>query len=717
VTPDNAYFNNSAYGYTLQGSAAIAGAAYLIKSGSATLTILNNNTYTNPTFINAGIVQVGNGGTSGALGSGAITDNGDLQFNRSDAVAVANSISGTGTLEQNGAGMLTLSGANSYTGATTVNAGILGLTGTLSGSSVTVANGAVFNESATGVITGSGVTFTHGSFGTSTLAGPNTFTGAITVVNGGELDLANWGGAILGTVNVTLGTLGISGSATYNLGANSFFVANGGFGGIVNQTGGTVTFTSGNALLVGNGAGTASVGTYNLSGGTLTNFASTTRGVMLGVNNGCWGTFNLSGAGNLALGTAELAVGRNDAASTDCTVAFNQTGGAATVGNLSVGGQSGSTNTIATFSLTGGTLAATNFQNLVAAASSSATMTLGGSAQVTLPAFPVPAGTANLTFDFTTGWLAPQAASAAYMRGLTTASLTTNGANFNVGSGKNITIGQSFADASGAAGTLRKTGVGTLTLTNASTYTGATVVSNGTLLVNGALSSPVTVIAGATLGGTGTIGNSVALSGTVSPGTSVGTLTTSNQTWNGGAAYRFELSSATNSAGRDLLNITGTLNVQASSGNKFAVKLVSMANTNTAGLVPDFNSNASYTWVVATASGSILNFDAGKFAIDASAFSNAYSGTFSVAVQGNSLAVNYAPPSRIVSFGPLSGTSFPLTFSGPSGQSYQVLTSTNVALPMTNWTVLSSGSFGASPVTYTDTGATNAHQFYRIKSP
>ena len=398
-------------------------------------------------------------------------------------------------------------------------------------------------------------------------------------------------------------------------------------------------------------------------------------------------------------------------------MAFSQTGGTATVGNLSVGGQSGSTGTAATFSLTGGTFTATNFQSLVAAASSSATITLGGSAQVVLPAFPVPAGTANLTFDFTTGSLAPQAASAVYLRGMTAASLTANGANFNVASGKDITIGQSFADASGAAGTLRKTGVGALTLTNTSTYSGATTVSNGTLLVNGVIASPVTVIAGATLGGNGTINGSVTLNGTVSPGTSVGTLTTGNETWNGGATNRFEISSATNSAGRDLLNISGTLNVQATAGSKFAVKLVSMTNTTTAGRVPDFQTTNSYTWVVATASGGILNFDASKFAIDASSFSNAYTGVFSVALQGNNLVVNYLPPPTIISYGPLSGGSFPLTFSGPSGQSYTVLTSTNVALPLASWTVLTSGTFGGSPVIYADPAATNAQQFYRIKSP
>jgi hypothetical protein len=145
-----------------------------------------------------------------------------------------------------------------------------------------------------------------------------------------------------------------------------------------------------------------------------------------------------------------------------------------------------------------------------------------------------------------------------------------------------------------------------------------------------------------------------------------------------------------------------------------------MTNTTTAGRMPDFQATNGYTWVVATASGGILNFDASKSATDASAFSNAFTGTFSVAVQGNNLVVNYtasAAPPILISYGPLSGNSFPLTFSGSSGQRYSVLTSTNVALPLASWTVLSSGTFGASPVTYNDGSATNAQQFYRIQSP
>jgi hypothetical protein len=137
--------------------------------------------------------------------------------------------------------------------------------------------------------------------------------------------------------------------------------------------------------------------------------------------------------------------------------------------------------------------------------------------------------------------------------------------------------------------------------------------------------------------------------------------------------------------------------------------------------VSDFNAYVNYTWTNATASGGILNFDASNFAIDTSAFANSYGGTFSVGVQGSSLVVNYTAPAllppTLSGFGPWSGGSFPLTFSGPDGQPYTVLTSTNVALPQASWTVLTTGFFGAVPVSFTDTSATNEQQFYRIQSP
>ncbi|NBT07056.1 MAG: hypothetical protein EBS54_10275, partial [Betaproteobacteria bacterium] len=59
--------------------------------------------------------------------------------------------------------------------------------------------------------------------------------------------------------------------------------------------------------------------------------------------------------------------------------------------------------------------------------------------------------------------------------------------NFNVGSGKDITIGQVLENASGAAGTLTKSGAGVLTLSGANTYTGGTTVSAGTLVVTNSI--------------------------------------------------------------------------------------------------------------------------------------------------------------------------------------------------------------------------------------
>jgi autotransporter-associated beta strand protein len=275
-----------------------------------------------------------------------------------------------------------------------------------------------------------------------------------------------------------------------------------------------------------------------------------------------------------------------------------------------------------------------------------------------------------------------------------------------------------------------KTGFGTETFSGLNTYTGTTTVSNGTLLVNGSLAagSAVTVTAGATLGGTGTLGGIVTLGGTLSPGDSVGTLTSSNQTWNGGAAYRFQLSSATNSAGWDLVNITGTLSLAATSGNKFTVKLGSMADATTPGLVPDFDPSATYTWVIATASGGIQNFDPSTFVVDASAFSNPHTGSFGVTNIGTSLAVTYTPGSAVqrpafVGHGVAGGGGFQLTFSGPTGQSYRVLGTNVVNAPLASWPVLTNATFSGggaySTNSFIDTGvlSTSPRRFYIITSP
>ena len=73
-------------------------------------------------------VQIGNNDASGNPPSGNVANNGTLNILRTDNVLFSGSITGTGTLNQNGSGVVTLAANNPYSGNTFVNAGTLALT-------------------------------------------------------------------------------------------------------------------------------------------------------------------------------------------------------------------------------------------------------------------------------------------------------------------------------------------------------------------------------------------------------------------------------------------------------------------------------------------------------------------------------------------------------------------------------------------------------------
>jgi autotransporter-associated beta strand protein len=114
-----------------------------ILAGSDTGTVTINNLGTVSGGASAarfiGTMNVGNGGTTGTI-IGDVLDRGTLNFNRSDAVIYSGVISDTGKVQQLGAGTLTLSGVNTYTGATNVNAGTLSVNGSIASSSLTTVN-------------------------------------------------------------------------------------------------------------------------------------------------------------------------------------------------------------------------------------------------------------------------------------------------------------------------------------------------------------------------------------------------------------------------------------------------------------------------------------------------------------------------------------------------------------------------------------------------
>lgn len=124
----------------------IVGNGFIIQNGSGAVTLTGNNTFTNTgtgaaTTINAGKLVVGNGGTTGSIGLGAIVNNAELDFNRSDAISISRAITGSGSVVKLGAGVLTLSAANSYTGATTVSNGTLVVTGGVIGGDLNLEGG------------------------------------------------------------------------------------------------------------------------------------------------------------------------------------------------------------------------------------------------------------------------------------------------------------------------------------------------------------------------------------------------------------------------------------------------------------------------------------------------------------------------------------------------------------------------------------------------
>jgi autotransporter-associated beta strand protein len=495
--------------------------------------------------------------------------------------------------------------------------------------------------------------------------------------------------------------------------------------GTVNHSAGDIAFVSGggNQLLVG----FVGAGTYNLSGGTLTTTASTSAGVTLGVRPNSTATFNLSGTGSLQMEAGSiLQIGRSQTDnSSDATNLFNQSGGVANVGILSIGGVNTGTERAKrgthTLTVTGGTFTANSFPRLAAADGNTATINIGGTADVTLPDFPTARGsgaTATLTFDG--GTLRPAAASANYMSNLTAAYIKVGGAKFDVDSGKDITIVQPLlTDLTSLNGGLTKIGAGILTLAGTNTYTGNTTVSNGTLAIQVAsiaASSTVSVAEGAVLQldfpGTnvvaGFVTNGVSLPAGVyslALGNAGSFLTGAGSLQVGAAPSGPTLTSVApnpvfGSSYPVTLSLTGTGFTGAT-----AVLLTNVTAATGASYVPTVNSDTSISvsFVPGTAptswSATVVNVTPSAqvpFTVSAPPAISISSGSLTSAGAG-----------KVV----LSGTG------GTAGQSYAVLSATNVTQSLATWTPLVTNVFGAGgSFSYTNVVNPGTPQlFLRIK--
>ena len=123
----------------------------IIKTGAGTMQLDAVNTYTGPTTVSAGTLTINSsallGGATGTY-AGLITNNGTLNYNNSAAQTFSGVIRGTGAFNIN-SGTVTLTGANTYSGATTVASGanLTVLTGGSSMSAITMASSTTFSNS------------------------------------------------------------------------------------------------------------------------------------------------------------------------------------------------------------------------------------------------------------------------------------------------------------------------------------------------------------------------------------------------------------------------------------------------------------------------------------------------------------------------------------------------------------------------------------------
>ncbi|EHA8791247.1 autotransporter outer membrane beta-barrel domain-containing protein [Salmonella enterica subsp. enterica serovar Meleagridis] len=484
---------------------AISGSGQVVKSGDETLTLSGTNTYSGGTLISGGTLVASN---VEALGTGDVTDNAVLELNTGGDFD--NAISGSGQVEKSGDGTLTLSGSNTYTGGTTINDGTLIATSVDALGSGDVTDNATLALNTGGTfdnaISGSGQVVKSGD-DVLTLSGANSYTGG-TLISGGTLIASNV--EALGTGDVTNNAtleLNTGGDFTNNISGSGQVVKSGDetltLSGSNTYTGGTTindgTLVATSVDALGSGDVTDNATLALNTGGTFDNTISGSGKVeksgddaltLSGANSYTGGT--LISGGTLVASNVE-ALGSGDVTD-NATLALN-TGG--TFDNtISGSGQvvksgddvltlSGSNTYTGGTTISGGTLIASNVDALgTGDVTNDATLELNtggdftnnisGNGQV------VKSGDDTLTFSgsntYTGGTLISSGTLVANdVNALGTGDVTDNAT-------LELNTGGDFTNNISGSGQVVKSGDDTLTLSGTNSYTGGTTISGGTLV-------------------------------------------------------------------------------------------------------------------------------------------------------------------------------------------------------------------------------------------
>ena len=454
------------------------------------LQLAGNINVANKIYLNSGTQTIGVGGALQGELSGVISSNGALGFAKV------------------GTGALTLSGANTYSGGTTLSVGRLNLNNAsaIGTGAFTITGGSIDATVAGVVLSTNNVLNLNGDFSFAGTNDLNLGTGAVTLtahrlitVDAGTLTI----GGNITSADFTIskqgnGTLKLTGSNAYS--------------GVTTINSGVLSVSS--VASLGTGAAAVSIDSgsnlqYTGNGGTLTKPVTVTSGT---------GTISNTGGGTLDLNGTLTKSGS----------VLKLTGGTFTVSGQITGSAANSDLVVdnATVTLAN----ATNDYNGPTIVQNGGKVIIAGNESY-LGKVPTSTTAGNLVLNNgTLNTTADVALSAT--RGIAVGPTSGSGSGtLQADSGTTMTVNGVIANNPSGTGSLSVSGAGTVDLKAANTYSGGTTISSGTLLASNSSGSAtgsgtVTVngTASTILGGTGTISGATTVSvGQIKPGSSSGT--------------------------------------------------------------------------------------------------------------------------------------------------------------------------------------------------
>ena len=635
---------------------------------NGTLTLANTNALRNA-ILNKGSAQTLAFGVAGnnTYNLSSLTGSGDINLggntlNITNGGAYSGSLSGTGGIRV--AGETTLSGANSFSGGVDAVSGQLNINSAsaLGTGTLTLRDGAQFRNSSGGAVTNSGNN-------AMILNGTNQFTGGILDMGTGTVTLGG-----VSRLNTTTGNLTLSGNL---IGTNSF--SKDGIGTLTlagsNSTTSMIVVDYGTlALANSNALANASLYVYGTTANKKVSFALT------GNNNYNIGDLNGTSTGSLDIGANTITLGASGRSGSFAGQMIG-TGGNFTKSGAGSFTLSGSNNYTGTTTVQGGVLNVTGDISSSSGTSVQAGSTLSVASGGRIGSL-TNAGTA--TISGTAGAIISSSSttisSGGTVNGLTVSGGTTvvngtagntavqAGSTLSVASGGRIgsLTNAGTATITGTAGDLNNSGTATISGTagavissSATTISsggtaGSLMINGGTTVVNGTAGN-TKILSGGTLKGSGSVGAlEIASGGTLAMGNSPGSMTAASAIWKGGGSYDWEVNNFLGSSGSnfDFLNITGGLTIDATSGNKFIIDVISLLADNSPGEAANFNAFSNYTFTIATAAGGVNGFNSSYFDVVSSGFANSMkpvgatiSGSWNVSQSGNNILLNYTAAS------------------------------------------------------------------------